>query len=296
MSAAVLALVVAGAIAHATWNLTMKRAGTSGASFLWLTFGVGVVLFAPFGIQSLIESGADLGRWAFFATVSGILQVAYFFMLQSAYRRADVSVVYPLARGTAPLISVLAAFVLLGESPTPAGVAGAGLVIAGVVVIGLAGARVRPPADARPVAPATTGILWGLAIGVMIATYTVWDATAVVTNGLPPIGLYWGSVVVQFALLSVSALRGRAARAATIAAGRRHGVAVLIVGVLSPLAYILVLTAMQLAPVSLVAPGREVSVVLVSLAGWLWFREPHPAQRITGSAIVVAGVALLALA
>ena len=79
-------------------------------------------------------------------------------------------------------------------------------------------------------------------------------------------------------------------------AGIYVATAVLIVGVLSPLAYILVLTAMQLAPVSLVAPGREVSVVLVSLAGWLWFREPHPAQRIAGSVVVVAGVALLALA
>jgi drug/metabolite transporter (DMT)-like permease len=289
VSAAVLALVVAGAIAHAAWNLTMKRAETSGSSFLWLAFGVGALVFAPFGVQSLVETGADLGRWALFAAVSGILQVGYFFMLQSAYSRSDVSVVYPLARGTAPLISVIAAFVLLGETPTLAGVAGAGLVIAGVVVIGFAGSRSRAGS-------VRAGILWGLAIGVVIATYTLWDATAVVTNRLPPVGLYWGSVVVQFILLTIPALRTTTARRATSVAGRQHWIAALVVGVLSPLAYILVLTAMQFAPVSLVAPGREVSVVLVSIAGWLWFREPHPVQRIAGSIVVVAGVALLALA
>ena len=69
----------------------------------------------------------------------------------------------------------------------------------------------------------------------------------------------------------------------------------LVVGVLSPLAYILILLAIQLAPVSIVAPAREVSVVLVSLAGWLLFREPHPVQRLLGAAIVLAGVAMLAL-
>jgi drug/metabolite transporter (DMT)-like permease len=75
---------------------------------------------------------------------------------------------------------------------------------------------------------------------------------------------------------------------------RRHWRAVLAVAALSPLSYILILIAFQLAPVSIVAPAREVSVVLVSLAGWLLFREPHPVRRLAGAAVVLVGIALLA--
>jgi drug/metabolite transporter (DMT)-like permease len=84
-------------------------------------------------------------------------------------------------------------------------------------------------------------------------------------------------------------------RAAVLPTLRRHWVVILIVGVLSPLAYVLILFAVQLAPVSVIAPAREVSVVLVSLAGWLWLKERHPVQRLIGAAIVLLGVALLAL-
>ncbi|MDP1788850.1 MAG: EamA family transporter, partial [Rhodoglobus sp.] len=136
------------------------------------------------------------------------------------------------------------------------------------------------------------GVGYGLLIGIAIAAYTLWDAAAVTRGGMPPVGLYWGSVVVQLALLAAPALRD--ARG-TIESGRRHWIAVLVVGVLSPLAYVLILFAIQLAPVSVVAPAREVSVVLVGLAGWLLFREPHPLQRLVGAAVVLAGVALLAV-
>lgn len=280
----VVALLIGGAaVAHATWNLTVKRAGTSGAGFLWLTFVVGVVLFAPFGTTSLI--GIDPAHWIPLVLVSGVLQVGYFLLLQHAYRVGDVSVVYPLARGTGPLLSVVLAIVLLGERPGWLGLLGAAVVVAGVVVIGLAGGRAGASVN-RP------GVIFGLLVGVVIAAYTLWDASAVTRGGLPPVGLYWATAVVQMLLLAIPALRRPRV---TLAVGRRHVWAVLIVGVLSPLAYILVLVALQLAPVSVVAPAREVSVVLVGLAGWLWFREPHPAQRLVGAAIVLVGVGLLAL-
>jgi drug/metabolite transporter (DMT)-like permease len=81
----------------------------------------------------------------------------------------------------------------------------------------------------------------------------------------------------------------------TIALAKRHWAAVLVVGILSPLAYVLILFAFTLAPVALVAPAREVSVVLVALGGWLLFKEPHPVQRIIGAVVVIGGVALLAI-
>lgn len=281
MTPLVIALIASAAVAHAAWNITVKRARTSGATFLWLTFLVGAVVFAPFGVASLASTGADLWHWVGFAAVSGAIQVAYFLLLQRAYRAADVSVVYPLARGTGPLLSVVFAIVLLGESPTVLGLLGAAVVIAGVVTIGLAGERTTNRA----------GVLFGIAVGVVIAVYTLWDSAAVTIGGMPPVGLYWGSTVVQALLLAPSALRERSDIRGT---ARRHWLAILVVGVLAPLAYILVLTAIQLAPVSVVAPAREVSVVLVGLAGWLLFREPHPAQRLLGAAIVLVGVGILA--
>ena len=281
----VIALVAVAAVAHAGWNIAAKRVGASGPGVIWAGFVVGAVVFAPFGIASLLAEGTDLARWLPWAAVSGALQVVYFLTLQRGYRVGDVSVVYPLARGTGPLLSVALAMIVLGERPGLLTLAGAVVVVAGVMVIGFAGGISR----ARDNGP---GIRYGLLVGVMIAVYTLWDASAVTVGGMPPVGLYWGSIMFQLLLLAVPALRRPRE---TLATARSHWVAVLLFGILSPLAYILVLFALQLAPVSVIAPGREVSVVLVGLAGWLLFREPHPVQRLVGAGVVLAGVALLAL-
>jgi drug/metabolite transporter (DMT)-like permease len=283
-------LIALAAIAHTTWNIALKRAGASGPAFIALTLGVGVVVFAPFGVPALIAQPLDLGQVGVLVVGSALLQVAYFLVLQRAYRLADVGVVYPLARGTGPLLSVVGAVLLLGERPGVVTLAGAGLVVAGVIVIGTAGARAS--GEAGDAARRWRGILYGAAVGVIIAAYTLWDAAAVTRANLEPVGYYWASMVVQFVVLLGLALRERTALART---AREHPVAVSIVGVLSPLAYVAVLAAYQLAPVSIVAPAREVSVVLIALAGWLLFREPHPVRRLIGSVVVLAGVALLAL-
>lgn len=263
----------------------MKGARTSGTRFLWLTFVVGAVVLAPLGIASLAQLDARLPLLVALALGSTILQLAYFLLLQRGYRLGDVSIVYPLARGTGPLLSVVFAIVLFGERPTALELAGAGIVIVGVVIIGFAGGRSRL-ADNR------VGILYGLLVGVVIACYTLWDANAVTNASLPPIGYYWVSLLAQLVAFTPWALTRPAE---TRALARSHWVAVLVVGILAPLAYLLILFAFTLAPVALVAPAREVSVVLVAIGGWLMFREPHPVQRIVGAIVVLAGVALLAI-
>lgn len=288
MSLLVVLLVAGAAVVHATWNIVIKSVRQGGVAFIWLTFAVGAVVFAPFGIGSLVGSGAHLGHWVGFAVVSGALQVAYFLLLQKAYAVGDVSVVYPLARGTGPLLSVVLAVILLGERPGIPALIGAVVVVAGVMTIGFAGGRSSAAGN-------RAGVLLGLLIGVLIACYTLWDATAVTVGNLPVVGLYWGSVLFQTVLLAPAALSRGAGRSAVAAVARMHRLSALTVGVLAPLGYILVLLAMQLAPVSIVAPAREVSVVLVGLAGWLFFREPHPVQRLIGAAIVLLGVGLLAV-
>lgn len=289
-------LIAGGALAHAAWNIVLKGAGAGGIRFVGLTAAVGVVVLAPFAagsaVRAVAESPATLGLLA----ASAALHCGYFLLLQRAYAVADVSVVYPLARGTGPLLSVIAALVVLGERPSAPSLLGALTIIAGVVVIGAAGARatptVHPAADARGRSRRALGVALGAAVGVLIAGYTLLDAVAVTIVGLDPLGYFWGSLVIQLGLLAPWLIRSPRSTAATL---RRHPRAVLAVGILSPLAYLLVLQAYALAPVAVVAPAREASVVLVALAGWLLFREPHPVPRLIGSAIVLAGVALLAV-
>jgi drug/metabolite transporter (DMT)-like permease len=285
VSPTVLLLVAIAAVAHATWNLTIKAAGTSGTRFLWLTFVVATIVVAPFGIASLAQVGPRMPLLLLLALGSGILQITYFLTLQRGYRLGDVSVVYPLARGSGPLLSVIFAIVLFHENPGAIGLIGAAVVIAGVVVIGLAGGRGRFSAN-------RAGILYGLLVGVVIAAYTLWDANAVVQQKLPPLGYFWVTILVQLVAFAPFALQRPRF---TLALAQRHWRAVLVVGILSPLAYVLILFAFTLAPVALVAPARESSVVLVALGGWLLFREPHPVQRILGAAVVLGGVALLAI-
>ncbi len=283
-------LVVGAAVAHATWNLAMKRAGTSGATFLTVALALGVVVFAPVALPVLLSSPPAVGWQWWLVLGSAVLQVGYFLLLQRAYRLADVGVVYPLARGTGPLLSVVAAVLVLGERPGLLALVGAALVVAGVVVIGLAGVRGAELDRAR----LGRGVVYGSAVGVVIASYTLWDAVAVSRVGLDPVGYYWSSMVLQLLMLAPIALREAGWRGIT-GIVREHPAAVGAVGLLSPLAYVAVLVAYTLAPVSIIAPARELSVVIVALAAWMLFREPHPVRRLLGAAIVLLGIALLAL-
>lgn len=280
-------LIAGGAVTHATWNLLLKRASLSGPALVWLTSAGAAIVVAPFAIVLVVQHPPPPGEFVAAVLVSGAIHMGYFLALQRGYRAGDVSVVYPLARGSGPLLSVIFAIVLFGERPGALGIAGAAAIVAGVVVIGLAGGRAGWSAS-------RAGVAWGLVTGVAIACYTLWDAHAVTSWGLAPVVLSGGTFAVEALLLTPVALRSHAARAGIREVVRGHWGTIAAVSVLSPLSYILVLQAIELAPVSIVAPAREVSVVLVGLAGWLIFKEPHPARRLVGAGIVLAGVGLLA--
>jgi drug/metabolite transporter (DMT)-like permease len=286
VSPLVILLIVAAGLAHATWNVVVKRSAVSGAPFVWLTAVGAAVVVIPVGVVVAVVDPPSWPSLVIAAAVSGVLQSAYFLTLQAGYRAGDVSVVYPLARGTGPLLAVLFAIALFGERPHALALVGAGAVVVGVIVIGLAGGRTHWRA-------ARSGVLWGLMIGVVIAAYTLWDARAVTALAFSPILLNAGTSTMQAALLAPVAIR-RWTAVRTV--WREHWRDVVVVSVLSPLSYILVLFAMQLAPVSIVAPAREISVVFVGLAGWLLFKEPHPLARLSGAVVVLGGIVLLAAA
>ncbi|WP_216216183.1 DMT family transporter [Amycolatopsis aidingensis] len=281
-------LVFLAALGHACWNLVAKRVG-GGARFVWLYYTVSAVALAPVaGCVLLLGDEPAHPSWLLASAVTALLHVGYGVVLQRGYAAGDLSVVYPLARGTGPLLAVLAAILLLAERPGPLGLAGAGLVVTGVLVISSGGSGPESGGRAR-----RAGIGYGLLTGVLIAGYTLWDAYAVTTLAVPPL-VYFGTGAVLQSLLLAPAAAGAPGEVGRL--WRRHRGEVLLVGLLSPAAYLLVLFAMRLAPVSLVAPMRELSIVLGGLAAWRMFGEANPVRRITGSGVVLAGITALALA
>ena len=244
---------------------------------------IGAVLIAPLGIATLVNAQFKW-HWILLAAVCGAFEVVYFLLLQRGYRDGDVSLVYPLARGTGPTLSVAGSILILGERPSMVALIGVAVIVSGIAVISTAGSRSGTRAP-------LSSVLYGLGVGVMIACFTVWDGWAVGTLGLPPIGYFWMAVVVQAILFTPLALRGHNVTSAL----RANPVVITAIALLGPTSYMLALTAIQLSSVSLVAAAREVSVILVALGGAIFFGEKHVVQRVIGSAVVVSGVALLAV-
>lgn len=297
MSATALSLVLVAAVLHALWNLAAKRASGDGYLFVWWYNVCSAVLWLPIGLVLLGRAGWPLS-WALLIApaVSAFVHIAYQLCLQTGYQRADLGVVYPVARGTGPLLTVVVALTVLGERPGWIAVAGGLVVIVGIVVVATGGSRSRRH-------HASTGIAWGTLTGAGIAAYTLWDNHAVTSWALAPVVYFSFGVALQAMLMTPEALRrSRAARGRSDALGRngsalgvlrRSAREIVLVGVLSPLAYVLVLQAMRTTPVSLVAPARESSIVVGSLLAWWLFREPDPLRRLLGALVVLAGIVLI---
>ena len=281
MSVTVLALVVAAAFAHAGWNLVAKPAA-GGSAFVWLCAVAGTLLYLPVLVVALVADPGPLGWTAIgFMGVSGALHALYFVLLQRAYATGDLSVVYPLARGTGPLLSTTAAIVVFAERPGPVALAGAALIVA--AVFSLMG---------RGSAALGAGTVFAVLTGAAIAAYTLWDKRAVGPLALSPIVYYWGTNLANAALLTPVALRERDElhRAWTLSRMRAA-----VVGLLSPLAYVLVLYALVHAPVSYVAPARESSIVVGTLLGVLVLHEKDSGRRLAAAAAILVGVVVLTL-
>ncbi|ALJ21966.1 EamA family transporter [Microbacterium sp. No. 7] len=288
MSGLALLLVLAAAVAHAAWNVLAHGTSGSGPAFLWWGSLVGGLVWAV-AIPFTGGWGADdLAGLLIGVAVSAVLHVAYMFVLQRGYAAGDLSTVYATARGSGPLITVVLAVTLLGERLEPIAVVGVVAVVAGIVAIGLVDRGTRHARRGVDLA-----LVYGLLTGVGIAAYTVWDTFALRAWGISPVAYMVGCVLCEVPIISLVLLRGR--HRELLPVWRLHRGRILAFGVLAPLSYILVLTAITIAPVALVAPVREVSVLLVSLFGALVLREAHPGRRLAASAVVVAGVVLLAL-
>jgi len=289
LSVAALALVVLASLIHATWNLLTKRAAAAGAPFVLAGSAIGVVAYAPWVAYLLFRGGMAWSVPVFACiALSAIIHIGYSLSLQRGYQLADLSVVYPVARGTGPMLSTIGAILILGETPKVERLIGLAFVVAGIAMI-----ATRGDLSTFRSSEAHRGVKWGAATGGFIASYTVTDAFAVKGLGVAPVVLDWCSLVLRCFVMAPILLRDPA-RAMT--AMRGHWLTVIAVGVLSPLSYILVLTALSLgSPLSVVAPMREMSMMVGALMGMIVLKEDVGPWRLIGCAVLLAGVVFLAL-
>jgi uncharacterized membrane protein len=289
-----LALVVLAGLIHATWNIAAKKAGGD-IRFAGFTALILMVFWAPVGIWFALQHVPQWGglEWAL-VVASAVLHVLYFTVLLRGYRSADLTVVYPLARGSGPVLSAVFAVLVLGEQISQLGVLGIAAVALGVFLIAGGPALWRTATDAAADAKARqrvrAGVYWGGLTGVFIASYTVVDAYAVKWAMMSPILVDYMGNLVRVLIISPVLLRDTAQ---TQHQWRQQWRYACVVGIFSPISYVLVLYAMQMAPLSHVAPAREISMLFAALLGGQLLGERDQGLRMLGALLIAAGVMAL---
>ncbi len=284
MTALSLALVLGAAFIHASWNFLAKRAG-GGVAFVWLFAALSSLIYAPLAVFIYLWQKPAIGPWQLaFMGGSALIHMAYFLILQRGYKMGDLSLVYPLARGTGPTISTLTAILILGERPSGLAIGGALLVAGGVFLLSTGAGKLGGSRRA--------GVQYGLLTGGLIAAYTLWDKFAVSTLLIPPLLQDFCTTLGRLIFLGPIAYRKRSEVTHEWRVHRSEAVGV---ALLCPLSYIMVLTALISSPVSYVAPAREVSILIGAVMGSRLLAEGDALRRLPAAGAIVAGIIGLAL-
>lgn len=294
MSLTALTLVLTAALVHATWNYFLKKANAT-RPFWWLVYIITAVITVPalFIYDPQALSNITPIGWLVIA-LSAPIHVIYGQVLQIGYKKSDYSIVYPTARGTGPLITVLCAVLILGDRPSFWGWIGIVLILASIVLLAMPHKQDKQTQDLR----IRAGIFWGFLTGCFIAGYSFCDAWAVQQEtGLTPLSFYFPSIAVRaivFAPFIMMHANWKAESKEILSTPRlQKALAVVTVG--SPLAYILVLYAMTIAPLAYVAPSREVGMMIGVVLGGLLLRERLSVTRLAGVIGMTLGVILVGL-
>jgi drug/metabolite transporter (DMT)-like permease len=268
-----LLLALAAAVGHALWNMLLARARDPEAATA-IAMLVGVLVFA---LPAALAWDVDRSVWPY-VIGSSLFELVYIALLAAAYRRSELSLVYPLARGGAPVLVLVVGVAFLGASTSAAQAAGVCLIAAGIVLI----RGLRADADRG-------GVAFGLAIAACIAGYTLIDNGGV-ERANPLAYLELVMIVPAFGYAAgVLAARGTSAFRAEL------NVSSLVAGLLILSPYALFLFALDLASAAPVAAVRETSVVVATALGALVLKERVRRPRWAGALVVVGGVALLSL-
>jgi uncharacterized membrane protein len=292
MPVTALGLVVLAGLIHAVWNITAKKADGDVRFAFFIAFFT-LLVWAPAGLflgwRQLAAWGVP--EWAC-VVASGLIHVLYFVVLLRGYRKSDLTVVYPLARGSGPLISSVVAIALFGEHISALGFAGIAAVVFGVFMIAGGPGIWNRLHTGEQRARLHKGLQYVVLTGVTIASYTLVDGYAVKALHMSPVLMFYIASCVQAMLMLLPVLQdvGQAKQH-----WQRQWRYALLVGAISPVSYVMVLYALQISPLSHVAPAREVSMLFAALLGGHLLGEGDRLARLWGAACIGLGVVALAL-
>ena len=281
MSGFALGLLLAAGVLHAAWNLLIKGAANR-LLFTWLAVLAGGLLYLPV----LLAAPVPRPIWPFVAA-SGLVECAYYLLLAYAYGEADFSQVYPLARGAAPVLLAVWAALALGEHPSPAGLAGLGLVVLGLVPVGGGAAWWRWGGSAFR----GRGVAAAFGVALCVSCYSLIDGVAVRRTAAAP---YTAAITLASVVPLAPPLVMRYGVRAILAEVRAGALRIALAGALMMVAYTSVLAAYAVTPLAYAGAVREVGVVIAALAGWLWLGETFGPRRVAGAVAVFAGILVLA--
>jgi drug/metabolite transporter (DMT)-like permease len=275
--------VLGAALLHASWNALIK-AGRDPLLDTALVALAGTLVALPL---TLLVEPPERASWPYiFATV--VVHIGYYVAMAAAYRFGDLSLGYPIMRGVAPLLVALASGAWFGEALSGGAWAGVLLICGGVVSLAFVARRKSLAAGKS----ATTATLWALGGALVVATYTLIDATGVRSSGGTERYVVWLFVFIGLPFgLAVLATR----RVAFLRHAAQHWWRGVAGAVMSGLSYGIALWAMTQAPVAVVAALREVSVIFAALIGAWLLKEGHLGARLGGAAAVLAGLIALKL-
>ncbi|MCX6140835.1 MAG: DMT family transporter [Candidatus Kapabacteria bacterium] len=278
-------LVLSSAIIHAVWNLQAKKVG-GGFPFVLLTGIVSSILYLPVVVPLWYYFRPVLdAQDVLFIAIGAMIHLIYFMLLMRGYKNGELSVVYPLARGTGPALTMICAVSFFNETPTPGAVLG-------MILIGLGMFVLSAPALKQGVKHLRRGIGYALLTGLLIATYTTFDKRIMVSIAILPLLYDWSASASRTVLLSPLLWRHRMEIGDV---WREHRNKVLFICLVSPAGYILMLTAMQMAPVSSIAPLRETSIIFGAFLGIRMLGEGDGRRRLIAASVMAIGALSIAL-
>jgi drug/metabolite transporter (DMT)-like permease len=290
MTGLALGLILLSAVAHATWNLLVKRTTNQELFIWWIIVSISIIV-APLAIFLFVQYPVEPPGW-WFVLGTIILHALYFVLLGRSYAHADFSLVYPIARGIGPSLVPVLGVLILRESITPLAVVGIIMVIIGIYTVywwGRIRQLLRDPFRLFREAGARYAILTGL----VNAVQSVWDKVGV--QYVNPF-LYMYLLALGGVLVLAPYMIPYHGMGAVRSEGRRNIKIIPVAGLLMFCAYGLVLLAMQFTQVSYIIPAREIGIVFGVILGMILLREPFGRGRIIGSCLIAFGVSFISLA
>src|SRR5436305_4563499 len=284
-----LGLVILAAVMHACWNFVLKQA-THKPVFLWCGVIIGTCFFGTLCLIAgpVIGLSFSLKKAWPYMLASAVMEVFYYLALTRAYDIDDFSLIYPIARGTAPVLLLFWSTVFLGEWPSRTGLLGIAILVVGLVIVGSGTLWTRWRREMFSV----KGIVAALVAAACISIYSVIDGAAVrVVSAIPYTVLMLG----LSALLATPAITHYYGMNGLVKEFRMNWRRIWFVGIFMLLTYILVLLAYSMARVSYSGAIREVSIVFAALMGWLWLGEGFGLVRTLGSFCIFAGIVVIAI-